>query len=378
MTLKIAMVGGGPGAFIGEIHRHALSLDGHFELVAGCFSSDPSRGRQAGERLGIDPARCYSSWQELLSSEAPRVDAVTIVTPNDTHFPISVESVRAGLAVMCEKPATISLQQAMSLRDELTTSSSTYGLALTYLGYPMVTEARQRVLDGQLGAVRRIDVRYVQGWLSTPLEQSGNKQASWRTDPARSGKGGALGDIGTHAFSLAEYVGAQSVSSLCSQVNTLVGGRRLDDDASALLKFSGGAVGTLVCSQICAGEHNGLTISVYGESGYLKWAQEAPNTLILGSSDGSERRLYAGSNSRYLNDCAAQFTRTPSGHPEGYIEAFANLYSRFSQRIAGNDVWLPGIDEGVRGLAFVEAMLASAERNRPVEIDELVNTEGAL
>jgi predicted dehydrogenase len=372
MTLQLAMVGGGPGSFIGAIHRYALRIDGRFDLVAGAFSRDEARNRMAAKELGLPPERCYGRWQDLLSSEAGKIDAVAIVTPNDTHLPISLRALKLGISVLCEKPATLSLAEAMRLKEAVQQADSIYGLAHTYLAYPLVTEAKLRILRGDIGRVRRADVRYVQGWLSEPLEQQGNQQAGWRTDPEKAGAGGALGDIGTHAFSLLEFVTGQKVQELTGQVNTVVPNRKLDDDAAALLRLENGGVGTLVASQICAGEANGLSIRVYGEKGSLTWRQEQPDRLHLAMPGGEESILRAGTDTSSLTSEARDDLRTPSGHPEGYIEAFANLYGRFARKLGGEDIWMPGIDEGVRGLAFVEAMLASSEDGRPRGFDELI------
>lgn len=377
MTLKLGMIGGGPGAFIGEIHRHAMRMDGRFDLLSGTFSRDRERNIQCAEDLGIEPHRVYDRWEHLLETEAGKLDAVAIVTPNDTHFPISEMALRLGLAVLCEKPATLSLEEAVALRRIEEETGGIYALAHTYLAYPMVAEARRRVQASEIGEVRRIDVRYAQGWLSTPVEGAGNSQAAWRTDPKKAGAGGALGDIGTHAFSLLEFVSGLPVTTLTAQVNTFVSGRALDDDAAALLRLENGAAATLVASQICAGEHNALSLSVYGDKGSLFWQQEKPDRLVQRTLGGNEFVLRAGVNNEALGaPTLAQF-RTPTGHPEGYIEAFANLYRSFAMKIEGADVDLPGIDEGVRGLAFIEAMLRSSEEERPVDLDQLIREKSS-
>ena len=297
--IRLGMVGGGQGAFIGAVHRAAARLDGAWQLVAGAFSRDPDNCRQTGAELGLDPARCYASWEDLLVGEArmapdQRAECVAVVTPNHLHFPIARAALEAGFHVMSDKPATRTLEEAEQLSEIVSRGQCLYGLTHTYLGYPMVAEARNLVASGKLGTVRKVYVEYLQGWLSGAAEAQGSKQAKWRTDPARSGAGGAIGDIGTHAFTLAEWVSGQSVVSLAAQLNTFVEGRLVDDDAAALLRFDGGASGVLVSSQVCTGEENGLQIRVYGDRGGLHWKQMDPEVLLYRSADGQARILRAG------------------------------------------------------------------------------------
>lgn len=347
------MVGGGPGAFIGPVHRMAAELDGRLRLVAGAFSRDPAKSAATGEAWGV---RAYGEYAEMIAGERGREDgaeAVAIVTPNHTHLPIAVAALKAGLHVMSDKPATGTLAEARELAGIVGASACIYGLTYTYTGYPMVREAREIVRRGDLGAVRKVVVEYAQGWLSQPVETSGNAQAEWRANPAKAGVGGAIGDIGVHAFNLAEFIAGLRVERLCADLGSVVPGRALDDDCNVLLRFEGGARGVLIASQISAGARNGLRISVYGERGGLTWTHERHTELTLDWLDRPSQTLHAGS--PYLSPLAQVSTRLPSGHPEGLIEAFANLYRDFADAVAGhpNGV-LPGITEGVRGMAFVE------------------------
>ena len=360
--VTIGMIGGGEGAFIGEVHRLAMRIDGRFDLVAGALSSDPDRSRRSGAALGLDPGRVYRSYLELLEAEAGRLNAVAVVTPNDSHFPICQAAANAGFSIMCDKPATATLREALDLRKTLARADVFYTLSYAYLGYPLVQEARARIAAGDIGAVRRVNVIYPQGWLAGPAEASGNKQAAWRTDPAQSGIGGAVSDIGTHAFNLAEFVTGLRVDTIAADLAAFGDGRRLDDDAAALMRFENGARGLLLASQICTGEENGLSIAVNGETGALKWRQEEPNTLEIRSLDGRIGILRGGSNAYGLSPAVAARFRTPTGHPEGYLGAFANIYAQFADQLLGDGSKnLPGIEDGVRGMAFVEAMVASSE-----------------
>lgn len=365
--LKLAMIGGGPGAFIGAVHRKAAQLDGAFELVSGAFSSDPEKSRQTGEQLGLDPARVYGSYGDLLREET-ELDAVAIVTPNHLHFTPAKIALERGLHVIVDKPMTYSLEEAKELKTLVDQSGLVFALTHTYAGYPMIKEARVRVQRGELGSIRKIYVEYPQGWLSQFIEESGQKQASWRTDPTRSGAGGAVGDIGTHAAHLAEYLSGQKIAYVNGMLNTVVHGRQLDDDAAALLRFDGGATGVLVATQIAVGEENNLKIRLYGQKGGLEWSHADPNTLWLKPADQPAQCLRAGN--AYLSESAQVSTRLPSGHPEGFIEAFANLYAGFARAIhdhrAGQyrspgDYDVPGVDEGLRGMAFIETMVRSAQ-----------------
>ncbi|MFZ5721824.1 MAG: Gfo/Idh/MocA family protein [Pseudomonadota bacterium] len=358
------MVGGGPGSFIGPVHRMAAELDGQIRLVAGVFSRDPDRSRQAAEAWGVDPARTYPDYGTLIEAEAARADGArlaAIVTPNHLHFGIAAAALKAGLHVMSEKPATRDLGEAQALADIVAASGRLYGLTHVYTGYPMVREAREIVARGDLGAVRKIVVEYAQGWLSRPIERDGDRQAAWRADPAQAGAGGCIGDIGTHAFNLAEFVTGRRVETLCADVSTIVPGRVLDDDCNVLLRFAGGARGVLIASQVSAGARNGLTIKVYGEKGGLGWSHERHAELVVDWLDGPTQVLHAGSG--YLSAPARAGSRIPAGHPEGFIEAFANIYRDFADAIVegrASAAPVPGIEEGVRAMAFVErAVVAS-------------------
>ena len=364
MALRMAMVGGGPGSFIGPVHRMAAELDGRIRLVAGVFSRDPAKNAKAGADWGVAPDRVYPDHRAMIAAERARddgVDLVSVVTPNHLHFDVSAAALKGGLHVISDKPATLNLTQALELAKVVAASGKRYGLTYTYTGYPMVREAREIVARGDLGAVRKVVVEYSQGWLSRPLERDGdNKQASWRADPAQSGVGGCIGDIGVHAFNIAEFVTGHRVARLCADVSTVVAGRGLDDDCNVLLRFDNDARGVLIASQISAGARNGLKLSVYGETGGLTWSHEAPNILTLDWLDGPSQVLHAGSG--YLGATARAVTRLPTGHPEGFIEAFANIYRDFAVAIASgeSDGLTPDIREGVRGMAFVERAVAAS------------------
>ncbi|MBI1339937.1 gfo/Idh/MocA family oxidoreductase [bacterium] len=364
------MIGGGEGAFIGAVHRTAMRITGAYDLVCGAFSSDPARSRASGAAIGIDPARAYPDFERMIAAEAAlppaeRMQAVVIVTPNHLHLKASAAALDAGFDVICDKPAARTLGEARELRDHVRASGRLFVLTHTYLGYPLVRQARELVASGAIGPVRRVYVEYTQGWLARPEEAGGQKQAAWRTDPDLSGPSGCYGDIGSHAHNLAEYVAGQRVTELLTELAVQVPGRRLDDDGASLLRFESGARGVLTASQICPGEENALRLRVYGETGGLDWRQEEPNTLWLKPIDGPAQRWRAGGNVAYLApDVAAEF-RTPAGHPEGYLEAFATLYTRAAEAIrsgssAPMSPHLPGIDAGVRGMAFIDAALRSS------------------
>ena len=362
------MVGGGQGAFIGAVHRLAARLDGEVALVCGAFSSDAENSRVTGAGLGLSPDRSYPSYQAMMEGEAQRpaderMEFVSVVTPNHLHLPVALAALDAGFPVLSDKPATKDLDEALTLREAIAKRGLPYALTHTYAGYPMVAEARRLVSAGAIGRVRKVLVEYVQGWLSEDQGED-NKQASWRTDPARSGASGAFGDIGTHAHHLAEHVTGLKVERVSADMTAFVPNRRLEDDGSALLRFEGGAKGVLTASQICAGEENALTLRVYGEKGGLRWAQADPNYLWHLPLDDAPRRLSAGANAPYMPPEIQGMFRTPQGHPEGYLEAFANLYRDFARQLRGDtDVSVPGIEEGVRGLAFVDASLRSSAQD---------------
>ena len=365
--IRMGMIGGGEGAFIGAVHRHAAGLDGNYQLVCGAFSRNEENNSRTAASLNVPLTRAYNSWQAMLDEEAKlpeqeRMQVVVIVTPNHLHVPISIAAIKAGFHVFCEKPAGVSFAEVKELQDVIHANESLYGLAHTYLGYPMVWQARHLVESGKLGNIRKVYVEYPQGWLSGE-EETHNKQAQWRTDPAISGATGAMGDIGTHAFGLVEFVLNDSVTSLCGELNTHVEGRRLDDDGAALIKTRKGASGVLIASQVCAGEENALKIRVYGDKGGLQWRQMEPNSVIFRPVDAPYQVFRAGQGQVGLCDEASARCRVPAGHPEGYLEAMANLYTDFAKAVRANQKGkaegVPGINAGLRGMIFIDAMLAS-------------------
>jgi predicted dehydrogenase len=374
--LRMGMVGGGLTSFIGPVHRKAAGIDGEIELVCGAFSIVPGESKETGEALYLNPNRVYETYQEMFEKEKDmpadqRIDFVSVVTPNHVHFGPSQMALETGFHVLVEKPIAFSLAEAKTLEKTVNKTGLLLGLTHTYTGYPLVKEARKMVADGAFGKIRKIYVEYPQGWLSTLLEKTGNLQASWRTDPKQSGMGGAIGDIGTHAANLAEYITGLKITEICAMLNTVVKGRHLDDDSSMLLRFDNGASGVLMATQVAAGEENNLNIRVYGEKGGLEWRQEEPNTLILKWLGKPKEIVRAGQS--YLSDNAKGFTRTPAGHPEGYLEAFANIYRAFSRalrdykpgkklNIAKYD--FPDVADGVRGMNFVQTVVKSANSTR--------------
>jgi predicted dehydrogenase len=370
--IRYGMVGGGEGAFIGGVHRMAAALDGDYALVCGALSSDAARGQRSGAELGLDPARSYPTLEAMLAGETAlpegeRMQLAAIVTPNHLHAPAAIAALDAGFHVMSDKPMALDLAESRAIAAAVERSGRLYGLTFTYSGYPLVEEARVRVARGDFGAIRLVQVEYSQGWLSAPLDRDGNKQAEWRTDPARAGLGGCLGDIGTHAFHLAEHVSGLAVEQLSADLTTHVPGRRLDDDVAALLRLEGGARGVLKASQIAAGDENGLRLRIHGEKGGLDWSQMEPNTLTLRWLDRPAEIVRAGGPG--LAPSTLAMLRTPAGHPEGYIEAFANLYRSFGRAVhtgapaasgRGAADWFPGVTDGLRTMAFVEAMIENS------------------
>lgn len=370
--VRMGMVGGGEGAFIGAVHRMAAGIDGEIELVCGAFSRNAERSRRSGEALYLPAARVYDDYQTMMTAEAAlpadeRMQFVAVVTPNHQHFPVAQAALAAGFHVLSDKPATLSLSEALALRDTVAQTGLLYGLTHTYNGYPLVKEARARVAAGELGHIRKVVVEYPQGWLADRQEDEDNKQAAWRLDPAQAGISSCMGDIGVHAANLAEYVTGLHISQLCSDLSSFVGGRTLDDDGAILLRFGNGAKGVLSASQVSVGEENALSIRVYGEKGGLEWNQQEPNTLWLKWPDQPTQMLRTGGG--YLGEQAAQNTRTPMGHPEGYLEAFANIYVAFAGQIRAQEsgaaldarsVDCPGIAEAVRGMTFIELAVAAS------------------
>jgi predicted dehydrogenase len=374
--LRMGMIGGGPGAFIGAVHRTAAAMDGLIELVCGSFSSDPARSKQMGEQLNLPNERVYGSFEEMIQQEAQlpadtRMDFVSIVTPNHVHFAPAKMALETGFDVVMDKPMTFDLREAKELKATVEKTGKYLCLTHTYSGYPMIKEARDQVKKGALGKIRKIFVTYPQGWLHSFLEGSDQKQASWRTDPSRSGIAGAMGDIGTHAFNLAEYVTGLKTTALCAQINVVVEGRKLDDDGAVFLQYDNGATGLLVASQVLTGEENNLTIKVYGEKGGLEWSHADANSLLLKWPDAPMQVLRAGTG--YLSETAKHNTRTPSGHPEGFLEAFANHYRNFALCVKARETgerpkeaWMdfPTVDDGVRGMAFIENVIASGKSEK--------------
>jgi predicted dehydrogenase len=370
--LRYAMVGGGQGAFIGAVHRKAMALDGQYELVAGAFSSTPEKARASGRELGLGDDRNHGDWEALLADEirrdpADRIDLVSIVTPNHLHFPVAKAFVDAGFHVVCDKPLVHTSAQADALVAAVRARGTVFGVTYNYGGYPMVRQAREMVRAAELGELRKVVVEYNQGWLSTRLEAEGNKQAAWRNDPAQSGGVGALGDIGSHAENLVATVTGLRIEALCADAGALVPGRTVDDDANVLLRFAGGARGVLVASQINAGIENGLRLRVSGTLGTIEWWQEEPNRLVHFPIDGPARLLTRGA--PWLHPAALRAGRIPPGHPEGFIEAFANVYLGVAAAIRAHtrgeqpdalEADYPGVEDGARGVHFIEAVLASA------------------
>ena len=368
------MVGGGPGAFIGDVHRKAAALDGQMELVAGAFSSDPAKSSQAGEQLFLKPDRVYGSYEEMAKREAAlpegeRIDFVSIVTPNFLHFPIAKTFIENGFHVVCDKPMTTTLEDAEELCRLVKKHNVVFALTHNYTGYPMVKQARSMVRNGELGEIRKIVVEYPQGWLATRLEAEGSKQAEWRTDPSKAGVSSAVGDIGSHAENLARYITGLEIESLCADINSFVPGRELEDDANMLVHYSGGARGILYCSQISVGEENNLRIRVYGSRASLEWHQENPNYLSVRTSDGPEQ-IYKRGNG-YLSESARHHSRLPSGHPEAFIEAFANIYVSAGRSIAAHmagkrpgdlDADYPSVQDGAVGVHFIHKAIESGKK----------------
>lgn len=367
--LRLGMVGGGVGSFIGGVHRMASRLDDHYTLVAGALSSDPDRARQSAEALHIEPDRAYVDYETMAAAEAARpdrIDVVSVVTPNDSHAAICRAFLTHGIPVICDKPLCTSMQDARSLADLVRETGLPFVLTHNYTGYPLIREARARVLAGELGTIRVVQVEYPQEWLAEAIEKTGQKQAAWRTDPARSGPAGSVGDIGTHAHQLAGFVTGLRLDSVAADLSTFVPGRRLDDDARMLLRYEGGARGMLWCSQVAPGNENGLRLRVMGDKGGLDWLQAEPNVLHLSPLGEPTRRLTRGMPD--LSDWAKSATRIPAGHPEGYLEAFAQIYTDAAGLLwrwlestppGAVEALLPGIQDGLRNVAFIEAVVAS-------------------
>ncbi len=371
--IRYGMVGGGQGAFIGGVHRIAARMDGEFVLVAGALSSDPARAHASAAELGIDPERSYGSFQEMADAESSRsdgIEAVAIVTPNHMHFAPAKAFLEAGIHVICDKPLTSSLADAKKLAQIVEKTGKVFVLTHNYTGYPMVRQAREMIAKGQLGKIRVVQAEYPQDWLTTKVEDAGSKQASWRVDPKQSGVGGSTGDIGTHAYNLTRFVSGLELDSLAADLDSFVEGRQLDDNANILLRFKGGAKGMIWASQVAPGNENGMKLRIYGEKGGLEWTQADPNYLWY-TPFGEPKRLLTRGGAGALPS-AARVTRVPSGHPEGYLEGFANIYQeaaraiRAARRKGGKlakDVVFPTVYDGVEGVAFVEACVKSSKKN---------------
>lgn len=368
--IRLGMVGGGRDAFIGAVHRIAARIDDQYELVAGCFSSSAEKSLASAADLGV--MRAYADFSEMATKEARRkdgIEAVAIVTPNHMHAPVALQFLKRGIHVICDKPLTHTLAEAKKLAKAAEASDVIFALTHNYTGYPMIRQAKAMVEAGDLGEIRLMQVEYAQDWLAEPIEASGQKQADWRTDPARSGAGGSTGDIGTHAFNLAGFVTGLSVQELAADLQAFVPGRRVDDNGHVLLRYEGGARGMLWCSQVAAGQENGLRLRVYGTKAGIEWEQENPNYLMVGPLGQPKYRLTRGGAGS--GDSAARTTRIPAGHPEGYLEGFANIYAEVARAIVARRegtaldpaITFPGVKEGVEGVAFVDACIRSSARN---------------
>ena len=372
--LRMGMVGGGVDAFIGAIHRIAANMDGLIELSCGALSINKEHAIESGRVLFLPKERTYLTFEEMIENESKmpadkRIDFITIVTPNFAHYAPAMMALENGFNVVIEKPMTFTLEEAKSLQKKVEETGLILCLTHTYSGYPMVKQARAMMKEGALGKIRKIYVEYYQGWLSKLSEREGNAQAAWRTDPKKSGKAGAMGDIGTHAAHLAEYISGLKITKLCADLNVVVEGRHLDDDGEVLLKFDNGASGVLIASQVAAGEENNLKIRIYGEKGGIEWAQQEPNTLIVRWLDKPTEILRAGTGYQsILSSFATKNCRTPGGHPEGYLEAFGNIYHNFAQTLLAKMegktptpemLDFPGVEDGVRGMAFIDNVVAS-------------------
>ena len=367
--IRLGMVGGGQGAFIGAVHRMAARLDGHYEFCAGALSSDPDRAIASARELGLADDRSYASYQDLIAGEAARddgIEVVAVVTPNHLHFPVAVACLEAGLHVICDKPMTLTVDEARALRKLAESRDRILAVTYNYSGYPLIREARAMVRRGDVGTIRVVQGEYAQDWLSRDIESSGQKQASWRTDPLRSGAGGCIGDIGTHIYQLISFVTGLETEALSADLATFVEGRRLDDNAHLLLRFKGGAKGMIWASQVAAGCENGLQLRLYGDRGGLLWRQENPNELIFSPLGEPARRMTRGGAG--TGEAAARLTRVPAGHPEGYIEGFANIYGEIAAAIraardgtpVADDVCYPSGADGEKGVAFIDAAVRSS------------------
>jgi predicted dehydrogenase len=367
--IRLGMVGGGQGAFIGAVHRIAARLDDHYALVAGALSSDPTRAKRSGRELGLAPDRAYGDFQAMAAAEAVRedgIEVVTIVTPNHLHASVASVFLRAGMHVICDKPLATTVAEARDLVRVTQQTGKLFAVTYNYSGYPLIRQARAMIAAGELGDIRIVQAEYVQDWLTERLEATGQKQAAWRTDPAQAGAGGALGDIGTHAYHLACFVTGLTLDAVCADLTSFVAGRRLDDNAQILLRFQGGARGALWASQVAPGNENGLRLRVYGTKGGLEWDQENPNELWYAPFGQPPRRLTRGGPG--AGPAAARVTRIPAGHPEGYLEGFATIYTEMAHAVraarqgkaTGGEVLFPTVEDGLRGVEFIDAAVRSS------------------
>ncbi len=377
MKFKMAMIGGGAGSFIGPVHLMAARLDGMVELVAGAFSSDAENSVRSGLEYGLDRKRIYTGWREMIEKEsqmpeAERPDFICIVTPNYLHFKPALESIKAGFHVVCDKPLCMTVKEAYELSDAIKQNNTLFCLTHNYTGYPMVKKAREMVRSGELGDIRKVHVEYLQGWLSDKEEDRGNKQAEWRADPSKAGNAGCMGDIGTHAFQLSEYITGRKVEKLYSRLNTFVEGRLLDDDGNVMLDFEDGIRGTLLASQVALGEENSFSIRIYGTRGSISWKQMEPNSLLVRWKDKPLQVYRTATGFSSTGHIADSHSRLPAGHPEGFIEAFANVYRNFALsmearsqgRQSDPDYDYPGIEDGIRGMRFLEAVVSSSKKEK--------------
>lgn len=367
--VRYGMVGGGQGAFIGGVHRSAAALAGNWELAAGALSSTAEKAKASGAALGLPDDRNYGSWEEMLAREAAlpkdrRIDAVSIVTPNHMHAAPAIAAMEAGFAVILDKPLADTMANAKAIADAAVRTGGPIAVTHTYTGYPLIKQARAMIASGELGSVRRVIVKYTQDWLSRASDIEGNKQAEWRVDPERSGAAGAFGDIGTHAANLVEFVTGDRIAEICAEL-TMLPGRRIDDDGAALFRLAGGGRGSLTASQVCVGDANDLAISIYCDEAGLHWRQEQPNSLTVGRRDRPTETWHAGANRAYLSSDVLAIQRTPGGHPEGYLEAFANIYRAFGDAVLGGDAPPAGwatMEDTLAGMRFIEASLESSRR----------------
>ncbi len=370
--IRLGMVGGGEGAFIGAVHRLAARMDDQYVFVAGALSSTPERALESGRALGLDPDRIYVDYRTMAQAEAARedgIEAVAIVTPNHLHYPVAKAFIEAGIHVICDKPLAMNTVEARDLARLVAEKGVIFALTHNYSGYPMVRQARAMVEAGEIGQIRVVRAEYAQGWLATKLEETGQKQAEWRTDPSRTGAGGCIGDIGTHAYQLACFVTGLAPEMLCAELNAFVAGRRVDDNAQVMLRFKGGAKGMLWASQVALGNENNLSLRVYGEKGAIEWRQEEPNHLWHTRLGEPKRLITRGGDG--AGPAAARLTRVPPGHPEGYLEGFANIYAEIARAVLarragqtpGPEIVFPGIEDGVQGHAFIEAAIESSKRD---------------